>query len=233
MRLPAFRRALTLALLATIGLSTAACEYRRDGATRVTVIGDPPTIVDPASGPLTISESVLLSNVAQGLVRFDAHGQIEAGLAERWNVSDDGLSYIFRLASVEWPGGGKVTAQQVARLLRRQMGARSSNPIRDTLGAVREIVPMTDRVIEIRLSEPRPNLLQILARPELAVVRDGQGTGPFQLARQERNERGWLRLVRTVTDLEEEESRREEVLLGAAPAPTSVQQLLRGDTDLV
>ena len=30
-------------------------------------------------------------------------GNIVAGLAERWNVSDDGLSYIFRIASTEWP----------------------------------------------------------------------------------------------------------------------------------
>ena len=42
---------------------------------------------------------------------------------------------------------------------------------------------MTDRVIEIRLMAPRPNLLQLLAQPEFALVRDGQGSGPFQLGR--------------------------------------------------
>ena len=39
---------------------------------------------------------------------------------------------------------------------------------------------MTDRVIEIRLSAPRPNLLQLLAQPEFALSREGLGTGPFQ-----------------------------------------------------
>ena len=65
---------------------------------------------------------MLLANVAQGLVRFDSAGNIVGGLAERWNVSDDGLSYIFRLASTEWPDGRKITAQQVARLLKRAAG---------------------------------------------------------------------------------------------------------------
>ena len=98
-------------------------------------------------------------NVAQGLVRFDAGGNIVGGLAERWNVSDDGISYIFRLASAKWPDGREITAQQVARLLKRAIAPRSKNPLKDALGAVDDIVAMTDRVIEIRLTAPRPNLL--------------------------------------------------------------------------
>ena len=62
-------------------------------------------------------------NLAQGLVRFDGAGQVEPGLAERWNVSDDGLSYIFRLASGEWPDGRKIMARDVARILKRQIRA--------------------------------------------------------------------------------------------------------------
>ena len=116
-----------------------------------------------------------MSSAAQGLVRFDARGQIEPGLAERWNVTDDGLSYIFRLQSSEWPDGGKVTAYQVARLLKRQLAERSRNEIKDTFGVISEIVPMTERVLEIRLIAPRPNLLQLLAQPAMGISRDGQG----------------------------------------------------------
>src|SRR5213596_949781 len=74
--------------------------------------GTEPKLRDPALGPLPPASAVLLSNVAQGLVRFDASGNIVPGLAERWNVSDDGLSYIFRIASKNWPNGTKITAQQ-------------------------------------------------------------------------------------------------------------------------
>src|SRR5687768_8743955 len=169
-----------LMLCGMIAAAAAGCQPRGDEAVDVTVIGeDAPAIADPSAGNLSAPSEVLLANVAQGLVRFDAHGQIEPGLAERWNVSDDGLSYIFRLASGDWPDGRSINARDVARLLNRQRRSASRNPLKDTLGAVSEIVAMTDRVIEIRLSAPRPNLLQLLAQPQLAVVRAGQGTGPF------------------------------------------------------
>ena len=57
---------------------------------------------------------------------------------------------------------------------------RSRNPLKDTLGAVDEIVAMTDRVIEIRLRAPRPNLLQLLAQPEFALAPRRPGQRPVR-----------------------------------------------------
>ena len=229
---PVLSRALAAAVAVLIGCSTGACERTQQGEARVLVIGSDLKVVDPAAGPLTDPQAVLLANAAQGLVRFDARGQIEPGLAERWNVSDDGLSYVFRLQSAEWPNGGKITAQQVARLLRQQIATRSKNALKDTLGALGEIVAMTDRVIEIRLKAPRPSLLQLLAQPEFGIVRDAQGTGPFRIA-DEAEEQAGLELERTITSADGEDSRREEVSLAAAAAPSAVQAFLDGKTDLV
>src|SRR5688572_17221111 len=122
-----FRRALPFALAAAAAVFSSGCERRAEGTVRVVVIGDPARIVDPAQGPLRPGEALLLSNAAQGLVRLDARGQIEPGLAERWNVSDDGLSYIFRLAANRWPSGRKVTAEQVARMLRKSIAQSGKN----------------------------------------------------------------------------------------------------------
>ena len=232
MRSPVVRRSLVAALSFLLACTAASCQRPEGGKTEVTVIGEePPSIVDPAAGPLTGPQAVLLANVAQGLVRFDASGQIVPGLAERWNVTDDGLSYIFRLQSGKWPDGRKITAQQVARLLRRQIATGSDNRIKDTLGAVDEIVAMTDRVIEISLKAPRPNLLALLAQPELAVVYENQGSGPFHVAPD--SKRPKLDLVRTVSDLDEDVTREEEVSLGSASAPAAVRAFLAGQTDLV
>ena len=93
------RRLLALLLLPALTLVPASCRQQPQGALKAVVIGDEPKFRDPALGPLAPSDAVLLQNVAQGLVRFDANGNIVPGLAERWNVSDDGLSYIFRIAS--------------------------------------------------------------------------------------------------------------------------------------
>ena len=231
MRLPVFRRACGAASLFLVALSAAACQRSPEGETNVVVIGEPPKIVDPAARPLTEPQAVLLANVAQGLVRFDASGQIVPGLAERWNVTDDGLSYIFRLEGANWPDERKITAQQVARLLRRQIRGRSTNRLRDALGAIEEVVPMTDRVIEIRLRAPRPHLLQLLAQPEFAIVRDGLGTGPFQIAKDGKPDA--LNLVRAVSNLDEEVLEQEEVTLSGRPASAAVASFLKGDVDLV
>jgi oligopeptide transport system substrate-binding protein len=231
MRSPVTRRAFAAAGLIMAALVSAGCEQAERGETNVLVIGEAPKIVDPASGPLTEPQAVLLSNIGQGLVRFDASGQIVPGLAERWNVTDDGLSYIFRLQSIEWPDGRKVTAQQVARLLKRQIASRSDNPLKDTLGAIDQVVPMTDRVLEISLKASRPHLLQLLAQPEFSIVREGQGTGPFLIA--EGSKPNALKLERTVEDLDEESVEREEVVLGGQPARAAVTGFINEKTDLV
>ena len=172
-------RYLTIAALAA-GLGLAGCGRDQGGVTQVGAIGDQPALVETVTRPLTAGEAMVRANMAQGLVRFDERGQVVPGIAERWNVSDDGLSYIFRLQTGEWPDGRKIRADDVAGILRRQLRPVSTNPLKDTLGAVSEVVAMTDRVIEIRLSAPRPNLLQLLAQPEFGLVRAGAGTGPFR-----------------------------------------------------
>jgi peptide/nickel transport system substrate-binding protein len=230
---PAFlRRSLPLALMAVLAIAPSACRDKNAGAVKVIVIGGAPKIRDPALGPLSSPDAVLLANVGQGLVRFDATGNIVGGLAERWNVSDDGLSYIFRLAAADWQDGRKVSAQQVARQLKRSIGGASANPFKDTLGAVDDIVAMTDRVIEIRLTAPRPNLLALLAQPELAITRTGAGTGPFRVAADPTTP-GRLRLARTISSPDEEASRSEEILFAGAAALEAIRAFTDGNADIV
>ena len=226
------RRLLALLLLPALALIPASCRQQPQGALKAVVIGDEPKLSDPALGPVAPSDAVLLQNVAQGLVRFDANGNIVPGLAERWNVSDDGLSYIFRIASSNWPDGQKITAQQVARILKRELAERSRNPLRDSLGAVEDVVAMTDRVIEIQLVAPRPNLLSLLAQPELAILRGKSGTGPFT-AVPTAAAGGELRLSRAISNGEDEEPQHEEVLLAGASAADSIRDFAAAKNDLV
>ena len=226
------RRLLALLLIPALALALVACRQQPEGTIRAVVIGGEPQVRDPALGPLPSEDAVLLQNVAQGLVRFDATGNIIGGLAERWNVSDDGLSYIFRLASAQWPDGKKITAPQVAKLLKRQLAARSRNSMKDSLGAIGDVVAMTDRVIEIQLIAPRPNLLALLAQPEMAILRDRDGTGPFKAGPSELAGRE-LRLVREIAGSDDEESQKEEVLLSGGSAADAIGQFANGKADLV
>ncbi len=231
--MPIFRFGLPgLFAASLLALAPAACTDEPEGSPRVVVIGGKPALADPAAGPLKAPDAVLLQNVAQGLVAFDSSGDIVAGLAERWNVSNDGLSYIFRIAPATWPNGSKITAEQVARALRRQIMTGSRNPLSDALGAVSEVVPMTDRVIEIRLANPRPNLLALLAQPEMAMVRGGVGSGPFTLAGKAPQGADRL-LVRELEDLEGGTASEERVLLSGHSAEQAIADFAGGKSDLV
>jgi len=225
------RRFLALLLIPALAF-VPACRPQPQGAVKAIVIGGEPKLRDPALGPLPTEDAMLLQNVAQGLVSFDATGNIVPGLAERWNMSDDGLSYIFRIASIKWPDGEKITAQQIARLLKRQITGRSRNPLRDALGAVEDVVAMTDRVIEIRLMAPRPNLLSLLAQPEFAILRNRDGTGPFA-ATTTGGPGGEVRLVRAIPGSDDEQPQKETVLLAGAAAPEAVGAFAAGNADLV
>jgi peptide/nickel transport system substrate-binding protein len=218
-------------LILAVGLAPAACRRQPQGELKVVVIGAEPRMLDPAAEPLSRSDAVLVQNVAQGLVRFDAVGNIIPGLAERWNVSDDGLSYIFRIASTQWPDGRKINAQQVAKILNRYLLPRSKSPIKDPLGAVDDVVAMTDRVIEIRLVAPRPNLLPLLAQPEMAIIRGGYGTGPFRYSPAGKN--GEINLTRDLSSPDEETARKDEVLLTGMGAPEAIAGFADAKSDLV
>jgi peptide/nickel transport system substrate-binding protein len=234
--------ALSLRRVLTIAIAAAAicgCGKDSDGLTRVGTIGPDPKLVETVTAPLSTGEALVRANMAQGLVRFDERGQVVPGLAERWNVSDDGLSYIFRLQTGEWPDGRKIRADDIAKILSRQLRPASANPLKDTLGAVSQIVAMTDRVIEIRLSAPRPNLLQLLAQPEFGLVRASVGTGPFtpptkgqmEAAKGEIDEKALFITHRIrIPDAEDPVER---VQLSGGKAQDLVAAFANGDLDLV
>lgn len=225
--------ALALALIGT------ACTPRDDdGAVVVSAIGGPPALTDPARGPLDTASRLMLDATAQGLVHFDASGQAEPGLAERWSVIDNGNSYIFRLREAEWTDGQPVTAADVVTILRRQVARGSRNPLAPFLTAIDEIVEMTPEVIEIRLKRPRPDLLKLFAQPELAVFRTRPpgGGGPFRVVQQGARTvllRPAFDPARTADDDAAEPSAAANVRLIGERASRGIARFAQHDADLV
>lgn len=231
-RNPLFSRATRTALAALAVLAAGGCDRDDGGPVEVSVIGPPAAIADPARTAPPAPTAVLLGAVAQGLVRFDANGQIEPAMAERWIVSEDGTSYIFRLAGLHWTDGTPVTSEAVARRLRAAIARTSSNPDHGLFEVVDEIAVMTDRVIEIRLKTPRPNLLQLLAQPEMSLLSGRDGTGPMRI---ERSSAGAL-LLSPISDGDPDTpppTAWEKVRLQGEPASRAVARFRRGDADLV
>lgn len=120
------------------------------GPVRIAAMGPLNAAASPLNGELSAPNAALLEMTAQGLVGYDADGQIDTGLAERWTVTGDGRSYIFRLREAKWSNGREVTADDVVSVLRGYLGANSRNLLKDDFPEIETIRAMTDQVIEIR-----------------------------------------------------------------------------------
>ncbi|KEO87731.1 peptide ABC transporter substrate-binding protein [Erythrobacter longus] len=157
----------------------------------------------PDRGPLGVaiigeeeelfSSGVRLSPAAQhiraasheGLVALDQTGQVVPALAERWIVTDDAMSYIFRLRNSEGPNGEPITAAQIRLLLQERIRQFEGTSLGLDFAKLVEVRAMTGRVIELRLSGPMPDFLRLLAQPELGLAIEGSGTGPMMVERED------------------------------------------------
>ena len=166
---------LPLALLA--GLT--ACSGRDDGVLPIAIIGE---AADMQATGMRLSPAAqqLRAATSEGLVELDANGDVIPALADRWIVTDDGQSYIFRLREGTWADGRGLTAESVRDALATVKRQLKGTSLARDLAPVSDIRALAGRVVEIRLASPMPDFLHLLAQPELGLARAGGGNGPMQ-----------------------------------------------------
>jgi oligopeptide transport system substrate-binding protein len=170
---------------------------------------EPPTL-DPHQVGDVDSAGVLVE-IFSGLVTLSTDLQVEPDLAERWEVSDDGLVYTFFLRSnAKFHDGKPVTAEDVRYSLERALDPDTYSPqvetyLDDIVGAAEKLKGtaqeisglrvINDLTIEITIDAPKAYFLAKLTYPTAFVVdreniekegddwtRKPNGTGPFILA---------------------------------------------------
>lgn len=99
-------------------------------ATAETVInrgndGDPATLDQHHTS--NTSESALLRDLYEGLVAQGANGEVIAGVAKSWEISPDGLTYVFHLREdAKWSNGDTVTADDFLFTFQRIMNPNTA-----------------------------------------------------------------------------------------------------------
>ena len=151
-----------LVLLAACGSGT------DDGVVEVAFIADPGEL-DADGVRLDPAGQHVRAAISMGLVRIDPRGEVVPGVAERWIVTDDGASYIFRINEFDLRDGTPLTAQAVRNALQQRLRQLRGTSLGLDLAKVRDIRAMTGRVVEIRLTSPMPDFLRLLAQPELGI----------------------------------------------------------------
>ncbi|HEX4848084.1 MAG TPA: ABC transporter substrate-binding protein [Novosphingobium sp.] len=220
----------SLALVLVLG----GCLGDDDRPIEVAAIG--PSASPFAPGPRLPGPAQLLrAATVEGLVGFDEQGRVVPALADRWIVTDDGLSFIFRLRDGTWADGSPITGESARAALIQAFAAQRGTALGKDLAVVAEVRTMAGRVIELRLSAQQPELLQLLAQPELGLVRGGRGAGPMRLRREK--DSALLRPIppedRGLPQEEDWADRARKLELNAMPAKTAIERFNTGDADVV
>ena len=161
-------------------LALGACGGSGDGPLDVAIVDSRENLL--ASGVrLSSGGQQMRAATFAGLVALDAQGEVVPALADRWIVTDDARSYIFRLRDGTWPDGSPLTAASVQASLQRAIDRLEGTSLGLDLHQIQEVRAMAGRVIEIRLSGVQPALLQMLAQPELTLAYRDERTGPMAL----------------------------------------------------
>lgn len=152
---------------------------------------EPPNL-DPTSGAAQAIDSVLYANVFEGLTRFDADGAIIRGLAQSWDISEDGLTYTFNLAAgVTFHDGTTMDAEDVKFSLDRARAEDSTNAQKALFADIADVTVIGPLVVQVTLSKPNGMFLfnmawgdAVIVAPESidTIATNPVGTGPFAFA---------------------------------------------------
>ena len=136
--------------------------------------GDPETLDQHKTS--TVAESHILRDLYEGLLAYDAAANVVPGVAESWTISDDGLTYTFKLRpDAKWSNGDPVSAGDFVYSFNRIMdpatGAKYATilyPIRNAeainKGETAElgVTALDDQTLQITLEAPTPYFLELL-----------------------------------------------------------------------
>jgi ABC-type oligopeptide transport system substrate-binding subunit len=92
------------------------------------------------------AQNAIRAATVEGLVAVDAEGRIVPALADRWIVTDDGQSYIFRLRDGTWADGTELSGSTARNALRQALREARNGPLKAEIEAIAEVRAMARSV---------------------------------------------------------------------------------------
>lgn len=136
----------------------------------------------------TAAQYRTLIHLLRPLTQYDRNAQIEANLAERWEIEDDFKLYRFHISkAARWSNGDLVTAREVKNSIDRQV--RLGTGTHFVFTEIKEVRAPEDSILEVALKNRNPHFLRTVTHPEFGPTRliDGKedfsvSSGPYVLA---------------------------------------------------
>ena len=158
-----------------------------------------PQGLDPTVSSPVAAGQVTWQNVFEGLVAIDRDGRIVPQLATEWTISEDGLTYTFKLRDgVSFQNGVAFDATTAKFTLERIIGEASTNGQKANYTAISAIDAPDAGTLVLTLSARNADLLYWLGYPAAVMVEpssaptngtDPVGTGPFKVTEWRKGDR--------------------------------------------
>lgn len=169
--------------MAILGWALVSCGGESERAELVFVNGAEPETLDPSiiTGQ---PEGRVVNALFEGLCAYDENGQAVPGVAERWEISEDGKIYTFHLrADAKWSDGAAMTAEDFVRSWRRTLTPETGSQYNYQLFPIKNaqafaegrgtdfsevgVRAVDDRTLVVELENPTPYFIQLCAFPTL------------------------------------------------------------------
>ncbi len=148
-------------------------------------LGADPQTIDPALNS-AVDGAIVLVNVFEGLAKTDENEKAVPGMAEKWEMSEDGTTYTFHLRDAKWSDGEPVKAQDFEYAWKRALdpataaeygyqmyylkGGEAFNSGEGSIDDV-GVKAIDDKTLEVVLEAPTPYFLELTAFPTYYPVR--------------------------------------------------------------
>ena len=129
----------------------------------------------------------VMFNVFEGLMKPTPDGDLTPAIAERYEVSEDRMTYTFHLREgVQFHNGETVTAEDVVYSIQRCAAATETGIVQvEAFSVIEDLKAVDERTVSITISEPSNEFISYMTTAVLPADYDKQdtdpvGTGPFK-----------------------------------------------------
>lgn len=129
---------------------------------------EPPNL-DPHINAGTAARAVRLL-IYRGLYNYDKNGKPAPELAESYTVSDDKLTYTFKLRDAKFHNGDTVTADDVKFSLERILDAKTGATFAKPMSVIESVKAVDPKTVQIKLKYAMAPLLDYLSLAEASIV---------------------------------------------------------------
>lgn len=154
-------------------------------------IDSSPAGLDPHLITAFNSVVIVQSTIYEGLTTVQQDLSIAPGLAESWEVSEDSMSYTFKLpAGITFHDGSALDAEDVAASIRRVQSADIASPLASRVSPITGITVIDAQTIQLTLDAPFAAILSSLSGIAIvpaefetdkeALQKTPVGSGPFK-----------------------------------------------------